>query len=187
MTGQFNIKKFGFKLLQAAMLAAALVMVDSSSAWAQENAPEGGWNAGSFESYINENKSNIPTEPRKEQKQVKVSQEIQDILERVKKSTQKGVEGNARFLEQALERLSQYTTEDGYKKYTGSRVWSNDQAIDVQKLAIKQLDGLYKKGAISAEEYQKVLKEIEQKKQLKKRGKKRKLKKLKPAKKKWQK
>ena len=67
MTGQFNIKKFGFKLLQAAMLAAALVMVDSSSAWAQENAPEGGWNAGSFESYINENKSNIPTEPRKEQ------------------------------------------------------------------------------------------------------------------------
>lgn len=67
MTGQFNIKKFGFKLLQAAMLAAALVMVDSSSAWAQENAPEGGWNAGSFESYVNENKSNIPTEPRKEQ------------------------------------------------------------------------------------------------------------------------
>ncbi len=161
MTGQFNIKKFGFKLLQAAMLAAALVMVDSSSAWAQENAPEGGWNAGSFESYINENKSNIPTEPRKEQKQVKVSQEIQDILERVKKSTQKGVEGKARSLEQALERLSQYTTEDGYKKYTGSRVWSNDQAIDVQKLAIKQLDGLYKKGAISKEEYQKVLKEIE--------------------------
>lgn len=67
MTGQFNIKKFGFKLLQAAMLAAALVMFDSSSAWAQENAPEGGWNAGSFESYVNENKSNIPTEPRKEQ------------------------------------------------------------------------------------------------------------------------
>ncbi len=67
MTGQFNIKKFGFKLLQAAMLAAALVMFDSSSAWAQENAPTREWNAGSFESYVNENKSNIPTEPRKEQ------------------------------------------------------------------------------------------------------------------------
>lgn len=132
MTGHFDIKRFGFKILQAAMIAAALVMVDSSAVWAGK-------------------KEDIAASYQGLEK-IEVSQRTKDILNRLK---EQGVKGAER-LETRIGKVSDGTVD--YFRYS-QRAFTR-QSIGLEKDILDTLDKLYKQGKITKEEHEYIAAEV---------------------------